>query len=92
MAMSPEPELEPDPQAPVLKVGQDCAGHWLVQESGGRLEGRFVSKTAALGFARSERHSLPGAIIEIATTPLVPIVAFTPVEPWETAQHVRKAA
>jgi len=76
---------EPDHSKPTLKVGQDAAGHWLVQESGGRLEGRFISFDAAMHFARAERHAFPGAVIVIATTPLVPSVSFAPVEAWECA-------
>ncbi|MFA5962459.1 MAG: hypothetical protein WC804_00445 [Sphingomonas sp.] len=70
---------EPDQTGPVLKVGQDKAGHWLVQDKAGMLEGRFVSFAAAMSFARSERHSLPGATIVRAVAPLVPIVSFAPV-------------
>ena len=71
---------EPDQTGPVLKVGQDEAGHWLVQDSTGMLEGRFVSFAAAMSFARSERHALPGATILCTATPLVPIVPFAPVD------------
>lgn len=83
---------EPDQASPVLKVGQDCAGHWLVQDNGGKLEGRFVSRAAAMGFARSELHAFPGATIVVAATPLVPTISFAPVQPWVTAQDYRKAA
>lgn len=76
---------EPDPSLPILQVGQDVAGHWLVQENHGRLEGRFVSFTAAMSFARSERSAFPGATVVLAETPLVPIVSFAPVQPWEMA-------
>lgn len=83
---------EPDQARPVLKVGQDCAGHWLVQDSGGSLEGRFVSRAAAIGFARSELHAFPGAVLVMAAAPLVPTISFAPVQPWETARDHRKAA
>ncbi|WP_010162429.1 hypothetical protein [Sphingomonas sp. PAMC 26617] len=83
---------EPDQPACVLKVGQDTAGHWLVQDSGGRLEGRFISLATAMAFARAERHSLPGATIERSDTPLIPNISFARVEPWENAQHLRHAA
>lgn len=76
---------EPDQRKTILTVGQDEKGHWLVQESGGRLEGRFISFAAAMSFARAERHAFPGAIIVIGTKPLVPIVSFAPVEAWECA-------
>ncbi len=55
-----------------LLVGQDAHGHWLVQEQEGVLEGRFVSRDAALSFARWERHAYGRARIELAAEPLVP--------------------
>ena len=76
---------EPDQRVSTLQVGQDSAGHWLVQESHGRLEGRFVSFNAAMAYAHSECHSFPGATIVVASTPLVAIVPFSPVQPWERA-------
>jgi hypothetical protein len=73
-------------------VGQDKAGHWLVQASNGQLEGRFVSFDTAMAFARSEQPVLPHATIVLAVTPLVPIVSFAPVAPWESAQPQDVAA
>ena len=55
-----------------LLVGQDLHGHWLVQERDGELEGSFVSRDAALHFARWERHAYAAARIELAAEPLVP--------------------
>lgn len=78
---------EPDPVGCALNVGQDRAGHWLVQESGGMLEGRFVSFAAAMAFARREQQALPGAMVVIAAGPLVPTISFAPVEPWEMASR-----
>ncbi len=76
---------EPDSSVSTLQVGQDAAGHWLVQESRGLLEGRFISFEAAMAFARAERHGFPGASVAVATTPLVPQISFAPAAPWETA-------
>lgn len=76
---------EPDQGGSDIRIGQDIAGHWLVQGGGGRLEGRFISFAAAEQFARSERHVFPGAAIILSPTPLVPTVSFAPLEPWETA-------
>lgn len=90
---------EPDPSRLIFKVGQDAAGHWLVQESDKRIEGRFISYNAAMAFARSEQSSFPGATVVLAQSPLVPIVSFAPVQPWEMAvwhaadaTHMRAAA
>lgn len=90
----PEPDRQSasHPDHPILWVGQDRAGHWLVQQSGGTLEGRFISFAAAMSFARSEAQMLPGATIVNMTTPIVPIVPFAPVEPWETTMPHRIAA
>lgn len=80
-------DIDPEPDQPgaTLFVGQDRAGHWLVQESAGRLEGRFISREAALGFARAERHAFPGAVVVIATHPLIPHIPFDPVGADERA-------
>lgn len=55
---------------PVLRVGQDGCGRWMVQENRGLVEGVFVSQEAALHFAVLERHAFPGARIELASAPL----------------------
>lgn len=75
---------EPDQVGATLYVGQDIAGHWLVQDSGKRLEGRFVSFAAAMGYARSERHAYH-ATVAVAAEPLLPLVPFAPVAPSERA-------
>lgn len=62
--------------ASTLVVGQDAQGHWLVQESLGQLEGCFVSFEAALGFARRECHSFPGATVTVSRMPLTPHAAW----------------
>ncbi len=90
--MTTPDDPEPDQSGPIFRVGQDCAGHWLVQDNGGKLEGRFVSRAAAVGFARSEAHGFPGATIVMVATPIIPTISFAPVQPWETAHHCRKAA
>lgn len=85
--MSTVTDPEPDSSVTTLNIGQDDAGHWLVQESGGRLEGRFISFAAAMAFARAERHRFPGARIAVVAAPLIPQISFAPVAPWETASH-----
>jgi hypothetical protein len=76
---------EPDPAGSILYVGRDAAGHWLVQGHQGQLEGRFVSRTAAWAFARSECRGFPGARIVAALRPLIPAVSFEPLRPDECA-------
>lgn len=76
--MSSEPISEPDPVGFVIYVGQDRAGHWLVQDSRRTLEGRFVSYAAAMSHAQAERD-IYHASVEIAAVPLTPLVPFAPV-------------
>lgn len=91
--MSTVTDPEPDQNVSTLFIGQDDAGHWLVQESGGRLEGRFISFAAAMAFARAERLGCPGVNIAVVATPLIPQISFVPVAPWETAaRHARSRA
>ena len=79
--MSPHPHPEPD--APrIIYVGHASARHWLVQDSGHRLEGRFVSRDAAIGYARGECR-MHHACLCMATTPLVPLVSFAPLTDGE---------
>ncbi|MET3435595.1 hypothetical protein [Sphingomonas sp. 1185] len=75
---------ESDPSGPTLYVGQDVAGHWLVQDSDKRMEGRFVSFAAAMQYAQGERHAYRAAVV-VAIEPLRPLVAFVPVAPSERA-------
>jgi len=83
-----EAHIETEPET--IFVGQDRDGHWLVQASGGWMEGRFISLAAAMRFARSERGTLPASCIRLKNTPMEASVSFAPVQPWERA--VPKAA
>lgn len=76
--MSSTPIPEPDERGLVIYVGQDTAGHWLVQDNGRTLEGRFVSRSAALSFAKGE-CDIYHASLEMAGGPLVPLIPFGPV-------------
>lgn len=77
----------PDQGATILWVGQDRDGHWLVQESHGLMEGRFVSRAAAWQFARAERHAFPGAALVEAEQPLAASISFDPPAPDERARR-----
>ena len=70
MSLTSAVPAEPDPS--ILFVGQDPRGRWMVQENHGLLEGTFVSREAAMSFARWERHGYPGATVALATAPLTP--------------------
>ena len=76
--MSSEPISEPDPTGLVIFVGQDRAGHSLVQDSRRTLEGRFISYAAAMHYAQAERD-IYHASVEVAAMPLTPLVSFAPV-------------
>jgi hypothetical protein len=82
--MSSETKPEPDERGVVIYVGQDKAGHWLVQDSSRKLEGRFVSCGAALSFAAGECQ-IYRANMEITAAPLVPLIPFGPVAVGEYA-------
>jgi len=69
---------EPDRRTSILHVGQDRAGHWLVQENHGLLEGRFISRDAAWRFARGEIHAFPGGRIVFTSEAIVPAIPFDP--------------
>lgn len=75
---------EPDQSGSIFFVGQDDAGHWLVQENSGRLEGRFISQAAAMGFARAESQAFHAKVVP-ASAPLVPQIPFTPLRADERA-------
>ncbi|MDJ0278027.1 hypothetical protein QLH51_14605 [Sphingomonas sp. 2R-10] len=75
--MSYQPDPEPDERGTAIFVGQDRAGHWLVQDSHGMLEGRFVSRGAAMQFAAAECR-VYRAVLRCAAEPLVPRVSFEP--------------
>lgn len=76
---------EPDPSGAIIYVGQDVAGHWLVQLSSKQMEGRFVSFAAAMNYAQSEREMYRAAV-EIALTPIQPLVSFAPIAAEERAR------
>jgi len=83
--MSSASTPEPDPSGAIIYVGQDSAGHWLVQLSSKEMEGRFVSFAAAMSYAQSEREMYHAAV-EIASLPLQPLVSFLPVAANERAR------
>ena len=75
--MSSETISEPDPTGLVIYVGQDRAGHWLVQDSRRNLEGRFISYGAAMSYAQAECDIYHASVD--ANAPLVPVISFAPV-------------
>jgi hypothetical protein len=75
MQSSPATPAQPEAPGHVRIVGRDRDGRWVVREEHGLIEGLFVSRSAALHFARLERHAFPGARIEMAVAPLSSILA-----------------
>jgi hypothetical protein len=88
--MRVDADAEADGSSPTLFIGQDAAGHWLVQESTGNFGGRFVSREAAMSFARAERYRFEGDHVVLAAFPLTPAISFEPVADGERA--FRRAA
>jgi hypothetical protein len=60
---------------PVLRIGQDHAGHWVVQEVDGALEALFRSRESAIRFAMQECRAFPNARMVLATAPLTSILS-----------------
>lgn len=75
---------EPDQPGLVIYVGQDRAGHWLVQDSAKRLEGRFVSRAAAVSYALAEGQ-IYHAPVTLTPAPMAPLVSFVPPAAHERA-------
>ena len=69
---------EPEQSGLAIYVGQDRAGHWLVQDSGKHLEGRFVSRAAAISYALAEGE-IYHAPVTLTPAPMTPLVPFAPV-------------
>jgi hypothetical protein len=74
--ISDSSEASEQPQV-IIFVGQDCDGHWLVQDSAKRLEGRFISLAAAKQYAHAERQ-IYHAEIEFTSRTMVPLISFLP--------------
>lgn len=55
--------IEPSLCSGHFLVGRDRQGCWTVCDERGLVGGMFVSRQAALHFAREESHRLPGAVI-----------------------------
>ena len=75
---------EPDQAGAVIYVGQDKAGHWLVQDSGKRMERCFISLAAAMSYAHGERD-LDHGTVEVSSTPLLPLISHGSVAAHERA-------
>ncbi|OSI71067.1 hypothetical protein BSZ22_12665 [Bradyrhizobium canariense] len=53
-------------EGPVVFVGRDRRGNWVVRERNGTFGGLFLSRAQALKYALSENGYHPGAIIEVS--------------------------
>jgi hypothetical protein len=54
---------EPPSQSPLLFIGRNRRGCWVVRDQSGRLGGLFVSRAEALRFAMFETDHCPQAIV-----------------------------
>ena len=57
MTKSKQAEPPSRERPPVLMVGQDCRGNWVVQEQSGNCGGLFASRDAALRYVRDENRN-----------------------------------
>ena len=67
--MQPDKSASEQPSKPLLRVGQDLRGRWLVQDYAGLIEGCFTSRESALRFARAE-YDIFNCKFELSGTPL----------------------
>jgi hypothetical protein len=68
MAMIQEKQAEPPSwlRPPLLMLGQDLRGNWVVQEKKGARGGLFADREAALRFIRAETGYKPQAVIMVS--------------------------
>jgi hypothetical protein len=60
--VEPPSRLKP----PVLMVGQDCRGNWVVQDQSGARGGLFVSRDAALRYVHDENRDRQRSVVMIS--------------------------
>ncbi len=56
---------EPPSRSPLLFIGKNRRGHWVVQDQSGLLGGLFISRTEACRFAMFENGGREQAIIMV---------------------------
>jgi hypothetical protein len=57
------PEPEPPSRSPLLFIGRNRRGSWVVRDQSGMRGGLFVSRTEALRYAMFEADYCPQAIV-----------------------------
>src|SRR5262245_7538683 len=65
LTMRSEHSSSEDLEPPTFYVGRDSSGRWIVQDTDHRRGGLFVSKAAAMKFARDETADRPHAIVSV---------------------------
>jgi hypothetical protein len=66
MTQSKQAEPPSRERHPVLMVGQDCRGNWVVQEQSGNCGGLFASRDAALRYVRDENRDRQRSVVMIS--------------------------
>ena len=66
MIQSKQAEPPSRVRPPVLMVGQDCHGNWVVQDPSGHRGGLFVSRDAALRYVRDENRDQQRSVVMIS--------------------------
>jgi hypothetical protein len=54
---------EPKPSSPILFIGQDRVGRWVVRDQSGSRGGLFVNRAEAIKFAMFECNQRPNAVV-----------------------------
>jgi hypothetical protein len=66
MLQSRQTEPPSGERHPVLMVGQDCHGNWVVQDLSGNRGGLFVNRNAALRYVRDENRDEQRLVVMIS--------------------------
>jgi hypothetical protein len=91
--VEPPSRLKP----PVLMVGQDYHGNWVVQDQSGERGGLFVSRAAALRYVRDENRDRHGSVVMISGILELdvnrrPPAAIERLSAIDDQQHLRRVA
>lgn len=97
--MKQEQSAEPPscPQAPLLMVGQDSHGNWVVRDQSGSRGGLFVDRLDALRYVRSENGNRTQVYVAVSGTfelemTLAPDTGALQQKSYSETQSARKTA
>jgi hypothetical protein len=95
MDRSEPPDPDDQPSADCFFVGKDSHGNWVVQDADHQRGGLFVSRSAALKFAKDENGNRRPAIVMVSDGLELDMSARSPAynsAPQGPPSHYRRAA